>query len=402
MRVLVTVSGWPGHWFPMVPLAWALRAAGHDVRVVCPPGQAETVGAAGLTPVPVLDGLDMVLQARLRHYWDAQAGTWPHDWLPVHPVTGAPLRSLDEFDFPAYRREHRAAILAATARSYDAAVRVARAYRPDLVLYDRLSLEGMLVARVLDVPGVLHLWGPVGVAEPGPLRLMPGDPTGTFARYGLGEPAADQVGYVLDPCPADLRPPTGPVPALPVRYVPYNGPGAARAIPGGDRPRVCLVWGTSLRDMVGPRAFLVPAILEALRELEVEPLVLMSTVDSDGYVPPPGVRVLTGYPLHLALPGCAAVIHHGGAGCVMTALAAGVPQLAVTFAAEQAANAERVAAAGAGRHVPAHRFDRDAVRAAVAELLADAGIRAAATRLREQCAQAPTPARVADELAGLA
>lgn len=401
MRVLATVSGWPGHWYPMVPLAWALRAAGHDVRVACPPGQAERVGAAGLVPVPVLDGLDMVLQARLRHYWDARDGSWPYDWLPAHPLTGTPLRDLDEFDFPAYRKEHRAAILAATARSFDAAVRVARAYRPDLVLYDRLSLEGMLVSGVLGVPGVLHLWGPVGIAEPGPLRLMPGDPTGTFARYGLDEPGPDRVGYVLDPCPEDLRPPTGTVAALPVRYVPYNGIGAGGAVPDTGRPRVCVVWGTSLREMVGPRAFLVPEIVEALRDLDVEPVVLLSTVDSEGYAPPPGVRVVIGYPLHLVLPGCAAVIHHGGAGCVLTALAAGVPQLAVTFAAEQAANGGRVAAAGAGRHLPAHRFDRDAVRAAVADLLADPGIRSAATRLRAQCAVRPSPARVAQQLAAL-
>ena len=38
---------------PMVPLAWALRAAGHDVRVAVQPSFAATVTSAGLTAVPV-------------------------------------------------------------------------------------------------------------------------------------------------------------------------------------------------------------------------------------------------------------------------------------------------------------------------------------------------------------
>ena len=37
MRVLLTVSNWAGHYVSMVPLAWALRVAVHDVRVACPP-----------------------------------------------------------------------------------------------------------------------------------------------------------------------------------------------------------------------------------------------------------------------------------------------------------------------------------------------------------------------------
>src|SRR5689334_18666787 len=187
MRVLFTVSAWPGHYFPMVPLARSLGAAGHGVRVLCAPSQADAVRAAGLDAVPALDGLDMVLQARLRQFWDAQAGNWPYRWLPPHPVTGVELGSLAEFDFPAYRTRHRAAALSATGRSFDAAVAFGRDWRPDLVVHDRLSLEGLLVARVLGVPAALHLWGPVGTAEDGALRLLPGDPTGSFPRYGAGE-----------------------------------------------------------------------------------------------------------------------------------------------------------------------------------------------------------------------
>lgn len=48
MRVLFTTTPGRGHFFPMVPLAWALRCAGHQVVVAAPPQIAESVRAAGL------------------------------------------------------------------------------------------------------------------------------------------------------------------------------------------------------------------------------------------------------------------------------------------------------------------------------------------------------------------
>ncbi len=37
MRILFTTFPSPSHHFPMVPLEWAARAAGHDVRVASAP-----------------------------------------------------------------------------------------------------------------------------------------------------------------------------------------------------------------------------------------------------------------------------------------------------------------------------------------------------------------------------
>ncbi|ASW57606.1 hypothetical protein CIK06_11165 [Plantactinospora sp. KBS50] len=404
MRVLFSVSAWPGHYFPMVALGRRLLATGHELRVLCAPSQAGAVTAAGLPAVPVLDGLDMVLQARLSHYWQAQAGGWPHPWLPPHPETGAELSDLADFDFPAYRREHRENTLAATVRSFDAAVSVARSWRPDVVVHDRLSLDGLLAARVTGVPAALHLWGPVGTDEPGELRLMPGDPTGSFARYGVAEPTPDSIRYVIDPCPQRLRPAIGAATRLDVRYTPYHGaldgtdPAPARP---GDRPRVCVVWGTSVTAMVGPRSFVVPELVEALAGLDVEVVVLLSAADRDRLPDPGPARVLTGAPLDRVLPGCAAVIHHGGAGCVMTSVAAGVPQLAVTFAGEQAANADRIAAAGAGRHLPGAEFGVDVVRKLVGELVTDRAYPTAARLLADQDAARPGLDSLIDQLGQL-
>ncbi|RSO06264.1 glycosyl transferase family 28, partial [Streptomyces sp. WAC 06725] len=57
MRVLFTVIAAKTHLYNLVPMAWALRAAGHEVRVAGPPDLVEPITATGLTAVPVGDGL---------------------------------------------------------------------------------------------------------------------------------------------------------------------------------------------------------------------------------------------------------------------------------------------------------------------------------------------------------
>ncbi|MCD0485146.1 DUF1205 domain-containing protein, partial [Streptacidiphilus sp. ASG 303] len=324
------VSDWPGHWFAMVPTGWALQAAGHEVRVVCAPSQAAPLTRAGLTPVPVLDGWDMTFQARLQNYLNARDGLWPFDRLPPHPLTGEPLGRLEEFDLGGWFEEHNPRLVAAARRSTDAAVAFGRAWRPDLVLHDQLSLEGLLVARVLGCPSALHLWGPAGTGEQEPgLDLLPVDMSRAFERHGVGRVGFDQVARVVDPCPAGVAPPLLAGERLPVRFVPYNGPGAvpdpAPAAGRSGRPRVCVVWGTSVTAMYGPASFAVPRVVEALAGLDAEVVLTVTGADRERIgALPPGMRLLEQAPLHLLLPGCDLVVHHGGAGCTMTALAAGV------------------------------------------------------------------------------
>ncbi|GAA3343160.1 hypothetical protein GCM10020358_40800 [Amorphoplanes nipponensis] len=233
---------------------------------------------------------------------------------------------------------------------------------------------------------------------------MPEYPAGTFARWKVGSLGPDAVTHVVDVCPPALAPPTTAT-RLPVRFVPYNGPGAGP--PGDDRPagrpRVCVVWGTSTTAMSGPRSFALPDIVTALAGLDVEVVVTATAEDLDRLGPlPRGVRGVERCPLRLVLPGCSAVVHHGGAGCTMTAVDAGVPQLGVSFAIEQALNAERVAAAGAGAHLPGHLAGVDTVRAAVTDLLDKPAYAAAARALREDARARPTPADLVSTLAGLA
>ena len=51
MRVLIPVRGAQGHIRPMVPLALALRDAGHEVRFACREAMTPIVASAGLVGV---------------------------------------------------------------------------------------------------------------------------------------------------------------------------------------------------------------------------------------------------------------------------------------------------------------------------------------------------------------
>jgi UDP:flavonoid glycosyltransferase YjiC (YdhE family) len=405
MRVLFTVSNWPGHYYPMVPLGWALQAAGHEVRVACTESDAEQVSRAGLTPVALLHAPDMVFQARIQNYLDAQQGLWPYRAGPLHPFTGAELSSLDDFDCASYvRRDMRRLIMTPARRSTDAAVSFARQWRPDLVVHELLSLEGLLAAKVTGVPAVLHLWGPVGPMAESGVDLFPLDLSRAFPRHGVGELTPGLVDYVADPCPEGLSPPVMSL-RLPVRYIAYNGPGPMPrwVLTQPSRPRVCVVWGSSVTRMFGRVTFAVPKVIEALADLDAEVVLTLNQADLGQLgTLPPNVTALEQVPLHLLLPTCDAVVHNGGAGCAMTSVSAGVPQLLLPAGFDQRLISGRLADAGAGIKIDNHVADVAAIRSAVTSLLSRESYREAAGRLRGQLAQNPAPAQLAATLEDLA
>lgn len=400
MRVLFAVSAWPGHYFPLVPLGWALRAAGHDVRVLCAESEVDPVSRAGLTPVPVLRGLDLLLGARLINLLGAHRGNWPYPAPPLHPRTGEPL-DLASFDFGAWHEELRPVLLEHATRSTDAAVSYARDWRPDLVVHDLMSVEGPLVAKVAGVPDVLQLWGPVGTGDDyspvgggAPEPAVPVDTSGAFARYGVGEMGFHHVDHVLDPCPAQLCP-NGPEPRIPSRYVPYNGPGSAPLdVPPRDgRPRVCVVWGRSATRTFGATVNKMPQVVAAATGLGCEVLLLASPADARECGPlPESVHVRTDLPLSLVLPGCDAVVHYGGGGATMTSVVAGVPQLALPCGFDQTLMARRITGSGAGLDIPNWEADAEGIGGALHRLLTEPAFTESAADVASSANELPAPA----------
>jgi UDP:flavonoid glycosyltransferase YjiC (YdhE family) len=100
------------------------------------------------------------------------------------------------------------------------------------------------------------------------------------------------------------------------------------------------------------------------------------------------------------LPHVDLVVHHGGSGTTLGALTAGAPQLVLPQGADQFANADALAAAGAGVCLLPAEVSAESVAEQARALLASSGIgyRDAARAVAEEIARMPSPAEVARRL----
>jgi UDP:flavonoid glycosyltransferase YjiC (YdhE family) len=399
MRVLFISATTPSHFFPTVPLAWACRLAGHEVRVAGQPDVVEEIKRAGLTAVPVghaFNPRDEVMAA--------QRASVPDILTTVALPEEERRRQTEARLLPLVKAAQAVA---------DDLIPLARQWRPDLVVADPSVFAAPLVAGAVGARFVRHLWGPDMTRWRQHLR--PGETGGQdrehvpdllrelYERNGLA-PRADFAACTVDPCPASVQVPGVPN-RLPIRCVPYNGVGQAGPwlFESAARPRVCVSWGTLITQMYGPQAYLVPQVLTALAGLGVETVVMAYGDDREalGQVPD-GVRVVDDTPMNAILPACAAIVHHGGAGTMLTAAYYGVPQVIIAGFMDQPFNAARLAATGAGFHLTAADVDAADIKTAASAAVFDEGPRDAARRLRAEILAQPAPAQVVRSLEELA
>ncbi|SDW69887.1 glycosyltransferase [Amycolatopsis xylanica] len=382
MRVMFTSTPFGSHTLPMLPLAHALRAAGHEVIVVGQPDVADTAKAAGLCAAPIGDRF---------HGEDAVRLTLTDGKRPLQvagpPSDGPPQVGLWFIHAGYYLTRY---------------LEFARAWRPDLIVSEQVELAGCIIAGVLGVPSVLHRWGVDPLS--GPARQIAGSLMHTtcvrLGLDGLPEPTA-----VLDPCPPPLQVPGIPA-GLPIRPVPFNGVGQ---VPGwrterrADR-RICVSLGGSTLSLNGVP--LLRSIVDACGQVDdTEVLVTVAPEFTEELGPvPKSVRVVPPTPLNLFLDTCDAVVHHGGAGSTLTSLYYGLPQLVLPQLPYLHIAAERIAATEAGISVPLaeEQDDPAAVHAALTRLLEDPRHTKAAAGLRDTIAAMPTPAAVVRDLVALA
>ncbi len=110
---------------------------------------------------------------------------------------------------------------------------------------------------------------------------------------------------------------------------------------------------------------------------------------------PESVRAYRWLPLTAALPSCSAVIHHGGAGSTLSALAAGVPQVIVPQGADQFLNAASVSERGCATSAD---MAPTAIRAGLRRALSGEFDRAA-REVRDEIALLASPTDIAARLA---
>ncbi|GAA0639173.1 DUF1205 domain-containing protein [Kutzneria viridogrisea] len=400
MRVLFATTDWSGHYMPMVPLAWALRAAGHEVLVLCGSALQPTVAKSGLASVPLAEG-NGLFNARVGNFLRAVSGHEVVPGLPpIHPITGREMTDLGRFDWPAIER----CIPAWRVRRQALMTEFAHDWRPDLVVHDLPNVDGRLVAAAAGCPAVLHLWGLAGTLETDwSMRVLPEQVDHTFAGFGL-QGKGSRVTHVIDPSPGPMEPAIAET-RLPIRNLSYNGPGALPdwLLDPPERSRVCVVWGTSVTRIFGPGSFFVPRIIDALAEFDVEIVLTMTAAETAGLPRlPKNVRSVEYVPLRLLLPSCELLVHNGGAGCSMAALAAGVPQLVVAVSDEHVMNGTRLANAGTAEWLRGSTSTVEDIAAAARRVLTGTSHARYAAELAAANEDRPAPTELVAPLVDLA
>jgi UDP:flavonoid glycosyltransferase YjiC (YdhE family) len=404
MRVLFTPLTWPTHYQHMVALAWALRAGGHEVRIACQPPLVGTVRDTGMIAFP------------MGHGYDVRAG-FAEANRRVRETLGKTLNAdiranLTEEE----RRTLRSIVYEPHVRAAEAMaddlIAILEGWRPDLVVTDPMMYVAPLAAEIVGVPLVRILFGPdmtrhlrfPGLSGPGegdPRDRWPEALLKVFDRYGAT--VRDEYALrVVDPCPPSMQLPGGSEERLTIRYVPFNGTGEAPRwlLDAPERPRVCVTWGTMTTALTGKEGWLVPSVLDALADLDVEIVAAVRESDAALLGTVPGnVRVVHDLPLQVLLPTCDVIVNQGGSGSLLTAAYYGLPQVVIARVTDQTFNAERLAVTGAGAYLGPEDSDGEGIRTAVAAALAPHGEpRVAAARLREEIHRQPAPADVARTL----
>jgi UDP:flavonoid glycosyltransferase YjiC (YdhE family) len=331
MRFLFSTLPGLGHFFPIVPLAWGARAAGHDVLVATTSWALEASGRAGLPAIDAAPGTDITEIFRT---------------MQERTATGFPLSQ----GAPTDATMHAAAGMFAeiSDRMADRTVEAARSWQPDVVVHTPLGGAGPLAATLQSIPAVLHGFG----LGPGERLTQLTDlifraMRPAFERHGLpGMPAPPSA--VIDPTPPSMRDADRP-PTWPVRYVAYNGGGALAdwLLAPLSRDRICVTLGTVVPYTAG--VGVLAGVIEAVSELDAEVVLALGEADRSTLGPLPGNVRTTGWvPLSALVPTCRVLVHHGGAGSTMNALVAGVVQLVLPHGADQFANAAAVQRRGVG------------------------------------------------------
>jgi UDP:flavonoid glycosyltransferase YjiC (YdhE family) len=364
MRVLVVATPMPGHLLPLVPLARSLRDAGHEVTVGTA-GDALAACPADVPSVDVAPGLrlmPLMLRFAFAHPGLARKLNSGRDDPGATGLLWAPVN----------------------ARMADGLAEVTGRVQPDLVVHEPFAVAAREAAARRGVPTV--------VVEHSLFD----------AREQLAGLAAAYRGGAELPPPAEFltsAPPSlvGPRPGRPLRFVPA---GAGEPAPDGlaepgERPRVFVSRSTSGAP---GRDRLMTAAVEAAAGTDFEFVLVRPDRSVSGRALPANMRTTEWVPFPAVLPAAAGIVHHGGAGTTLTALAAGTPQLLLRGPGDRRTNAELVAARGAGIAADLGGLTPAALR----RLVEEPGLAEAAGQVAAEMAAMPHPDELVPVLADIA
>jgi UDP:flavonoid glycosyltransferase YjiC (YdhE family) len=369
MRILFSGNPHVGHLLPMMPLADAGRAAGHETAMLTSADLASLVA-----PMRVLrtgPSVEEMVDETLR-----RTGSHPSQPVPETMELFGGVRV--ELNFVEALRAVEFYAGLRVELSFDEALRQARAFGPDLMVCEEYDFVGPIVAAALGVPWAAHaIMGPL----PEPFwQAMQERLACEYKSRSLT--ATPRIAFV-DPYPDALRSPAEKSPADRITIRPaVNEYGPARhAEPDlePEHPCALVTLGTTVNDSVA-----LSALTSSVAAAGFTTIVTAQREDLSADIDQDRVRPVGFVPLAKLLPQVDLVVTAGGSGTVLASLSCGLPMVIRPFFADHPWNAARLAYRGA---------------AIVIGDVAEAGT--AARRIAENPAYREVAERVAAELASL-
>lgn len=360
MKITILTYGSRGDVQPFLALAVGLRKNGHQVKLAAPHRFEDFVSQYGISFVP-LAGDPEIISKRLN---DAGAN-------PIRMVY-----AMGEYVF--------------SIASQVAGQAFAACADADLIVHSFLfTTGGHSVARKLDIPDVSMQTFPIFAhTRAFPPVSMPGLPPGFPSYFGhwlhtqifwqggkigfkrlrkthpdvfdidlrwpftvddnrLTTPLLFACSPTIIPRPDDWSVPHIHIPGYFFLDVPntYRPPAALADFLFNGEPPVCVTFGSMIHRNAD---HVYRVVLDALKITGNRAIILSGWSNLQNISLSESVLVTDAVPHDWLLPRCKAVIHHGGAGTTAAGLRSGIPNLVVSFAADQPFWGARVHAIGAG------------------------------------------------------
>lgn len=373
-----------GHIFPMVSLAWACRAAGHEILLAT----ASEIGATAKTGIPTVDvspGLDV---AQIFQRFAGDAGSLMKDTSSAW----AALAREDPSDSDRDQAKLLGSMFGAVAdEMIEGTVGVAARWKPDLIIYSAMEGAAEVAATELGIPAVMHGVSPAHHLMAGPFREVLREALAeSYRNRGTSVPETEVRSINIAPlrlaAPNDWA----------MRPVPFNGGGVIPEwmLPDPNRRCIAITLGTVLPAFGGLES--MSRILDAARHIDAEFLLAIDeNVDTAALGNlPNNVHPCGWISFGMLTQECSAAIHHGGSGTMFAAMDSGVPQLILPQGADQYVNASIAHQAGIGMKADPADVDASMIK----ELVNDKEMRSLAVSTSREMRRIPPPAQVAADL----
>lgn len=386
LRFLFTTIPGYGHWHPLVPLARALRQAGHAVAFAGRSFLEPRLNAAGFSFFPI--GSDRDKDAEYLAFATERAQMASGLAMELFIYSNLFCGITPRLNLPGL-------------------VEVVHTYKPNMLIREGGEYSAVLAAELAGIPHAtvafttalkgMPVFERHAAARLDPIRArwgLPPDP-GLQSLYRhlylTYTPPTFGIQDVLDANETDALPPTTTF----IRPEIYDNPKNESLPVWFDdlpaRPTVYLTMGTEINNEPEFYPGVLQTIISGLRDLPINLIVTLGREHdpADFGTQPANVHIERYIPQSLLLPHCDLMVMHGGSNTLLAALDIGLPFVLVPLIADQFFNAEITQRLGLGNVVSYQDLTPPSIRAAVRKALSSRQYKQTAARLQSELHSLP-------------